>query len=78
MHERCQPPVVHRHFTSGNVLLDDELAVCISDCGLAPIISSGSLSQVILFFNQFKFPGCFFCDAGCKSTFSKFYKMLLL
>lgn len=46
MHERCQPPVVHRHFTSGNVLLDDELAVCISDCGLAPIISSGSLSQL--------------------------------
>lgn len=42
LHEVCQPLVVHHNFKSANVLLDDELSVCISDCGLAPLLSSGS------------------------------------
>lgn len=47
LHEVCQPPIVHRNFKSANILLDDDLAVRVSDCGLAPLISSGSVSQVI-------------------------------
>ena len=46
LHEACQPPVVHRNFKSANVLLDDDLDVRVSDCGLAPLIASGSVSQV--------------------------------
>ncbi|OVA13193.1 Protein kinase domain [Macleaya cordata] len=46
LHEVCQPPVVHRNFKSANVLLDDEITVRVSDCGLAPLISSGSVSQL--------------------------------
>ncbi|KAE8670117.1 Protein STRUBBELIG-RECEPTOR FAMILY 1 [Hibiscus syriacus] len=46
MHEACQPPVVHRNFKSANVLLDDDLDVRVSDCGLAPLIASGSVSQL--------------------------------
>ncbi|XVF66877.1 hypothetical protein PTKIN_Ptkin10aG0073700 [Pterospermum kingtungense] len=46
LHEACQPPVVHRNFKSANVLLDDDLDVRISDCGLVPLIASGSVSQL--------------------------------
>ncbi|KAA8524455.1 hypothetical protein F0562_010878 [Nyssa sinensis] len=46
LHEVCEPPIVHRNFKSANVLLDDELAVRVSDCGLAPLISTGSVSQL--------------------------------
>ncbi|KAL3624732.1 hypothetical protein CASFOL_031400 [Castilleja foliolosa] len=46
LHEVCEPPIVHRNFKSANVLLDDELAVLVSDCGLAPLISSGAVSQL--------------------------------
>ncbi|CAH9071444.1 unnamed protein product [Cuscuta epithymum] len=46
LHEVCDPPIVHRNFKSANVLLDDELAVYVSDCGLAPLISSGVVSQL--------------------------------
>ncbi|TXG55229.1 hypothetical protein EZV62_020485 [Acer yangbiense] len=46
LHEICQPPIVHRNFKSNNVLLDDDLAVRVSDCGLATLISSGSVSQL--------------------------------
>lgn len=46
MHEICQPPIIHRNFKSANVLLDDDLAVRVSDCGLAALIASGSVSQV--------------------------------
>ncbi|CAB4274386.1 unnamed protein product [Prunus armeniaca] len=46
LHEVCQPPIVHRNFKSANLLLDDDLSVRVSDCGLAPLISSGSVSQL--------------------------------
>lgn len=46
LHEVCEPPIIHRNFKSVNLLLDDELAVHVSDCGLAPLISSGAVSQV--------------------------------
>ncbi|OIW06036.1 hypothetical protein TanjilG_11723 [Lupinus angustifolius] len=46
LHEQCQPPVVHRNFKSANILLDDDLSVRVSDCGLAPLIASGSVSQL--------------------------------
>ena len=37
---------MHRNFKSVNVLLDDDLAVRVSDCGLAPLLSRASVSQV--------------------------------
>ncbi|XP_010278328.1 PREDICTED: protein STRUBBELIG-RECEPTOR FAMILY 3 isoform X2 [Nelumbo nucifera] len=46
LHEVCQPPIVHRNFKSANILLDDELVVRVSDCGLSPLISSGAVSQL--------------------------------
>ncbi|KAF6167613.1 hypothetical protein GIB67_031196 [Kingdonia uniflora] len=46
LHEVCQPPIMHRNFKSANVLLDDELVVRVSDCGLAPLIASGSVIQL--------------------------------
>lgn len=49
LHEVCEPPIIHRNFKSANVLLDDELSVLVSDCGLAPLILSGAVSQVIMF-----------------------------
>ncbi|KAJ7946927.1 Kinase [Quillaja saponaria] len=45
MHEGFQPPIVHRNLKSCNVLLTDELEVRVSDCGLAPLLSSGSAGQ---------------------------------
>ncbi|KAL8260156.1 hypothetical protein R6Q59_028109 [Mikania micrantha] len=46
LHEACQPLVVHQNFKSANILLDEELNVRVSDCGLAPLIPSGYISQL--------------------------------
>ncbi|KAJ7981414.1 Strubbelig receptor family protein [Quillaja saponaria] len=46
LHEVCEPPVVHRNFKSANILLDDDISARVSDCGLAPLIASGSVSQL--------------------------------
>lgn len=47
LHEVCQPPTVHRNLKSANVLLDEGLHVRVSDCGLAPLLTSfGSGSEL--------------------------------
>ncbi|KAJ0434518.1 putative non-specific protein-tyrosine kinase RLK-Pelle-LRR-V family [Helianthus annuus] len=46
LHDFSEPPVIHRNFKSANVLLDEDLSVRVSDCGLAPLISRGSVSQL--------------------------------
>lgn len=46
LHEICDPPSIHRNFKSANILLDDDIRVHVSDCGLAPLISSGAVSQL--------------------------------
>ncbi|CAN4078996.1 unnamed protein product [Withania somnifera] len=46
LHEVCHPPIVHLNFKSTNVLLDDDHAVHMSDCGLAPLMSSDSIRQL--------------------------------
>ncbi|KAH1218054.1 Protein STRUBBELIG-RECEPTOR FAMILY 3 [Glycine max] len=46
LHESFRPSIVHRNFRSANVLLSDNLEVCISDCGLGPLLSSGSTGQL--------------------------------
>ncbi|BBH00842.1 STRUBBELIG-receptor family 3 [Prunus dulcis] len=48
LHEVCQPPVVHHNFKSANLLLDEKLEVHVSDCGLAPLIMSPSMSGHLL------------------------------
>ncbi|MED6182785.1 hypothetical protein PIB30_031889 [Stylosanthes scabra] len=45
LHENFQPPIVHRNFRSSNVLLNDKMEVCVSDCGLGSLLSSGSADQ---------------------------------
>ncbi|MBA0840180.1 hypothetical protein Goarm_002781, partial [Gossypium armourianum] len=45
LHEACQPPIMHKNIKSVNILLDDKLAVRVSECGLAPLLSSGSTSE---------------------------------
>ncbi|KAL5162794.1 Protein STRUBBELIG-RECEPTOR FAMILY 8 [Glycine soja] len=47
LHEHCQPPIVHQNFRSANVLLNDNLEVRVSDCGLGSLLSSGSASQLV-------------------------------
>ncbi|KAH7675839.1 Non-specific protein-tyrosine kinase protein [Dioscorea alata] len=42
LHEACRWPVIHQKFGSTNILLDDELRVRVSDCGLASLMSSVS------------------------------------
>ncbi|XP_022848098.1 protein STRUBBELIG-RECEPTOR FAMILY 3-like [Olea europaea var. sylvestris] len=46
LHETCQPPIVHQNFKSANILLDDKLAVRVSDSGLAPLLPSDSMTQL--------------------------------
>ncbi|XP_073139170.1 protein STRUBBELIG-RECEPTOR FAMILY 3-like isoform X2 [Henckelia pumila] len=46
LHEVCQPPIVHGNFTSANVLLDDDLSIRVSDCGLAPLLPSNFFTQL--------------------------------
>uniref|UniRef100_A0A1D1XHP7 Protein STRUBBELIG-RECEPTOR FAMILY 3 n=1 Tax=Anthurium amnicola TaxID=1678845 RepID=A0A1D1XHP7_9ARAE len=46
LHEFCQPPVVYQNFESSNILLDDKIAVRVCDCGLAPLLSSNSVTQL--------------------------------
>ncbi|KAL8032628.1 hypothetical protein ABFX02_13G108700 [Erythranthe guttata] len=46
LHEVCQPPIVHRNFKSCNVLLEDDLTVRVSDCGLSPLLSTNSMAQL--------------------------------
>ncbi|XVF25868.1 hypothetical protein REPUB_Repub13aG0250900 [Reevesia pubescens] len=46
LHEVCQPPIVHKNIKSVNILLDDKLTVCVSECGLSPLLSSGSASEL--------------------------------
>ncbi|KAK6917491.1 Leucine-rich repeat-containing N-terminal, plant-type [Dillenia turbinata] len=46
LHEVCQQPIVHKNFKSANILLDDKLGVFVSECGLAPLIPSGPISQL--------------------------------
>ncbi|GFY91834.1 STRUBBELIG-receptor family 3 [Actinidia rufa] len=48
LHEVCNPPIVHQNFKSANILLDDELEACVSDCGLARLLSSVSLNQLFI------------------------------
>ncbi|KAA3478889.1 protein STRUBBELIG-RECEPTOR FAMILY 3-like [Gossypium australe] len=36
---------MHKNIKSVNILLDDKLAVRVSECGLAPLLSSGSTSE---------------------------------
>nr|XP_004293601.2 PREDICTED: protein STRUBBELIG-RECEPTOR FAMILY 3 [Fragaria vesca subsp. vesca] len=48
LHEVCQPPMVHHNFKSANLLLDEKLEVHVSDCGLAPLITSPSLAGHLL------------------------------
>ncbi|KAL3643406.1 hypothetical protein CASFOL_014221 [Castilleja foliolosa] len=46
LHEVCKPAVVHRNLKSCNVLLEDDLSVRVSDCGLAPLLSTNSVAQL--------------------------------
>ncbi|XP_019418905.1 PREDICTED: protein STRUBBELIG-RECEPTOR FAMILY 3-like isoform X2 [Lupinus angustifolius] len=46
LHENFRPPIVHRNFRSANILLNDKLEVYVSDCGLGPLLSSGSAGQL--------------------------------
>ncbi|KAI3742984.1 hypothetical protein L1987_60685 [Smallanthus sonchifolius] len=46
LHEVCQPLVVHGNFKSANILLDEELNVRVSDCGLAPLLPLSYIRQL--------------------------------
>ncbi|KAK2447204.1 protein STRUBBELIG-RECEPTOR FAMILY [Trifolium repens] len=46
LHENFRPPIVHRNFRSVNVLLNEKSEVCVSDCGLGHLLSSGTVGQL--------------------------------
>ncbi|KAI3676762.1 hypothetical protein L1987_86375 [Smallanthus sonchifolius] len=46
LHEVCQPLIVHGNFKSANILLDEELNVRVSDCGLAPLLPLSYIRQL--------------------------------
>ncbi|ONK75944.1 uncharacterized protein A4U43_C03F22210 [Asparagus officinalis] len=46
LHEVCQPPTVHQEFGPNNILINDKFTVRVSDCGLAPLLSSSSVTQL--------------------------------
>ncbi|KAH9748528.1 protein STRUBBELIG [Citrus sinensis] len=46
LQEVCEPPIVHGNFKSSNILLDEKLIVRVSDCGLAPLLFSGSTNEL--------------------------------
>nr|XP_018673670.1 PREDICTED: protein STRUBBELIG-RECEPTOR FAMILY 3 isoform X2 [Musa acuminata subsp. malaccensis] len=46
LHENCQPSFVHQNFGPANLLLNDELAVCVTECGLSSLMSTNSVMQL--------------------------------
>ncbi|KAG8075043.1 hypothetical protein GUJ93_ZPchr0006g42165 [Zizania palustris] len=44
-HENFQPPIVHQNFEPANVLLDNNFSVCVTECGLAELMTS-SVTQL--------------------------------
>ncbi|MQM03534.1 hypothetical protein Taro_036317, partial [Colocasia esculenta] len=73
LHESCQPPVVHQNFESSNILLDDELAVRVCDCGLAPLLSSNSVTQLSGRIRSFSYEAPEVSDSGLYTEHSDVY-----
>ncbi|XP_077220158.1 protein STRUBBELIG-RECEPTOR FAMILY 3-like isoform X3 [Tasmannia lanceolata] len=73
LHEGCQPPIVHRNFKSANILLDDELVVHVSDCGLAPLILLGSVSQLSGHLRSLSFTDPHSIQSGTYTSHSDIY-----
>ncbi|XP_042474360.1 protein STRUBBELIG-RECEPTOR FAMILY 3-like isoform X1 [Zingiber officinale] len=46
LHDGCQPPLVHQRFDSGNILINDDLEVRVSECGLASLLSLFPATQL--------------------------------
>ncbi|CAN6216058.1 unnamed protein product [Urochloa humidicola] len=46
LHESFQPPIVHQNFEPDNVLLDKKFSVCVTECGLAELMPSNSVTQL--------------------------------
>ncbi|RRT66823.1 hypothetical protein BHE74_00035680, partial [Ensete ventricosum] len=42
LHEGCRPPIVLQRFESSNILIDDDLSVRVSECGLTSLLPSGT------------------------------------
>uniref|UniRef100_A0A1D1XYD9 Protein STRUBBELIG-RECEPTOR FAMILY 3 n=2 Tax=Anthurium amnicola TaxID=1678845 RepID=A0A1D1XYD9_9ARAE len=73
LHEACQPPVVHQNFESSNVLLDDKLEVHVCDCGLAPLLSSNSVTQLSGRIRSFSYEAPEINDSGSYTKHSDVY-----
>lgn len=55
LHSTFSPPVAHGKLKATNVLLDENLMPCVTDCGLAilrPLISSKAKNRVCFCNNQ--------------------------
>ncbi|XP_074566803.1 protein STRUBBELIG-RECEPTOR FAMILY 3-like isoform X2 [Curcuma longa] len=46
LHYGCQPPLVHQNFEPANILINDMLAVRVTECGLSSLMSSNSVIQL--------------------------------
>ncbi|CAL9179398.1 unnamed protein product [Musa hybrid cultivar] len=46
LHEGCQPPIVHQRFEPRNILINDDLAVQVSECGLNSLLPLDFVTQL--------------------------------
>ncbi|CAA6672047.1 unnamed protein product [Spirodela intermedia] len=73
LHDSCEPPVVHQNFESSNILLDDELAVRVCDCGLSPLLSSSSVTQLSGKIRSFSYEAPEINESGSYTEHSDIY-----
>lgn len=75
LHEGCKSPIIHQNFESSSVLLDDELAVRVCDCGLASILSSKNVIQLSSQINStFSYDAPEISDSGTYTDRSDVYR----
>ncbi|CAL9210195.1 unnamed protein product [Musa hybrid cultivar] len=73
LHEGCRPPIVHQRFESSNILIDDDLSVRVSECGLTSLLPSSFVTQLSGMRPFFSYDAPEVSDSGSYSEKSDVY-----
>ncbi|CAL9070041.1 unnamed protein product [Musa banksii] len=73
LHEGCRPPIVHQRFESSNILIDDDLSVRVSECGLTSLLPSSFVTQLSSMRPFFSYDAPEVSDSGSYSEKSDVY-----